>query len=54
MEFFKETVAWIIGVILVISMFVFAIVYDTTLKAECRENAINQGYAAVEILVICK
>jgi len=54
MEFFKETVAWIIGVILVISMFVFAIIYDTTLKAECRENAINQGYAAVEILVICK
>ena len=54
MEFFKETVAWIIGVLLVISMFVFAIVYDTTLKAECRENAINQGYAAVEILVICK
>ena len=54
MEFFKETVAWIIGVILVISMFVFAIIYDTTLKAECRENAMNQGYAAVEILVICK
>ena len=54
MEFFKETVAWIIGVILVISMFVFAIIYDTTLKAECRENAIQQGYAAVEILVICK
>ena len=54
MEFFKETVAWIIGVILVISMFVFAIIYDTTLKAECRENAIQQGYAAVEILVISK
>ena len=54
MEFFKETLVWAIGVVLVVSLFIFAIIYDTTLKAECRENAINQGYAAVEILVICK
>jgi hypothetical protein len=54
MEFFKETLVWAIGVVLVVSLFIFAMVYDTTLKAECRENAINQGYAAVEILVICK
>jgi hypothetical protein len=54
MEFFKETLVWAIGLVLVVSLFIFAMVYDTTLKAECRENAINQGYAAVEILVICK
>ena len=54
MEFFKETLTWVIGLVLIISLFIFAAIYDTTLKAECRENAINQGYAAVEILVICK
>lgn len=54
MEFFKETLVWAIGLVLIVSFFIFAIIYDTTLKAECRENAINQGYAAVEILVICK
>lgn len=54
MEFFKETLVWAIGVVLVVSLFIFAAIYDTTLKAECRENAIHQGYAAVEILVICK
>jgi hypothetical protein len=57
MDSFKETVAWIICIVLcvmtVFGLVAFTDVYHTTLKQECRLAAIEQNYNAVEIQAIC-
>jgi len=58
MDSFKETLAWVICIILSVSIFLgliaFIDVYTSTLKQECRLAAIEQNYNAVEIQAICE
>ena len=40
--------------VLFIGAMVFGTIYSATLQQECRLNAIQKGYAAVDIQAICK
>ena len=50
----KETLVLVCGILLFFGMLLFTSVYEATMKEECRLAAIQQNYAAVEILAVCK
>lgn len=54
MDFWKEHLIWVTGILVFFGMMVFMCVYCATMLEECRLAAIEQGYSAVEIQAICK
>jgi hypothetical protein len=50
----KEYIVFPIAFILFFAMMFFSMIYMDTMRESCREAAIEKGYNAVEIQVICK
>ena len=57
MDSFKETVAWVVCIVLCVASLLgtcaFSEVYTTTMRQECQLAAIEKNYNAVEIQAIC-
>lgn len=54
MDYWKEALIWVTGILAFFGMMVFMCVYCATMQEECRLAAIQQNYTAVEIQAICK
>lgn len=54
MDYWKEALIWVTGILAFFGMMVFMCIYGETMREECRLAAIEQNYTAVEIQAICK
>jgi hypothetical protein len=50
----KEAILFVVFCMFFIGALCFTSIYEATLRQECRQLAMEQKYASVEIQVMCK